>query len=224
MNDDIDSGMYDHFSNGADVAHRRADRVREDFLHGFSMLDDLGPAVFIGGSALVDPNSPEYRSAVLLSTRLSELGYSILSGASTGGGVMEAVGVGTRDGNGRSAALTVRGPHAPSVDSWIDVHAEFDYFATRGAMFTRYEDAAVLMPGGLYTVARLLESLSLIKKGEMVAYPLVLFGTAYWKGLIGWLRSSLLAQHEIEEPDLACVTITDDVEDAIAAITAARPI
>jgi hypothetical protein len=52
---------------------------------------------------------------------------------------------------------------------------------------------------------------------------MVLMGRDTWRGLFDWLRSDALADGRLTGRDLAIVTITDDPDEAVEALSAARP-
>lgn len=196
----------------------RADRLRDDILEGYRLFDEVGPAVVIGGSVHPQEGSVEYEAARSISRRLAEAGYATITGASAGGGMMEAANRGAKEGGGKSVACTIQGPTPTVVDDYVTTHIEFKYYTTRRVMFTKYADAFVIMPGGAGTADRLLEAVTLMQKKKVAAFPIVLFGTAFWGGLVDWIRSTLVASGELREQDLDTVLLTDDPDAVVSAI------
>ena len=198
----------------------RSDRLRDDFLEGFRLFDEVGPAIVIGGSIHPKEGSFEYEAARSISRRLAEAGYATITGASAGGGMMEAANRGALEGGGTSVACTIQGPTPTVVDQYVGTHIEFRYYTTRRAMFMKYADAFVIMPGGAGTSDRLLEAITLMQKRKVRPFPVILFGSAFWQGLVDWIRSSLVASGELREEDLANVHITDDADEVVRLVLA----
>jgi uncharacterized protein (TIGR00730 family) len=81
-------------------------------------------------------------------------------------------------------------------------------------MFVKYAEAFVIFPGGFGTLDELFEALTLIQTGKIHNFPIVLFGSDYWQGLLDWIKNSLLAEGKISADDLKLLAVTDSVEDA----------
>ena len=82
-------------------------------------------------------------------------------------------------------------------------------------MFIKYAQAFVVFPGGFGTLDELFEALTLIQTGKLSHFPVILFGTAYWRGLIEWLRTAVLSGHRIAKADLDLLQLTDDPEEIV---------
>jgi predicted Rossmann-fold nucleotide-binding protein len=91
-------------------------------------------------------------------------------------------------------------------------------------MFVKYAQGFVVMPGGLGTLDELFEALTLAQTRKVTSFPVVLFGSSYWGGLVDWLRETMLADGKISAADLEMFTITDDVDEAISYIMKAGEI
>jgi len=194
----------------------RALRIMGEIVEGFDALARLGPAVSIFGSTRTRPAEPAYESARLLARRLSEEGFTIITGG--GPGIMEAANRGAREAEGVSVGLAIDLPREHGVNPYVDMAMYFRYFFVRKTMFVKYAQAFVIFPGGFGTFDELFESLTLVQTGKIDHFPIILFGSAYWQGLLEWLRSPVVAEGKIDEADLALLRICDDVEEATSII------
>jgi uncharacterized protein (TIGR00730 family) len=194
----------------------RALRILAEFVEGFDALAGLGPAITIFGSARVDERSPIYQTAREIGRRLAAEGYAIITGG--GPGVMEAANRGCQEGGGMSVGCNIELPHEQSTNAYVDLTVEFRYFFARKTMFVKYADGFVILPGGFGTMDELFESLTLIQTGKIRHFPIVLVGTAYYAGLIEWIRARLLADGMIEPGDIDLITVTDDPAEVVRII------
>ena len=133
---------------------------------------------------------------------------------------MEAGNLGARDGGARSVGLNIELPFEQGINPYVDIDVEFRYFFVRKTMFVKYAQAFVIFPGGFGTLDELFESLTLIQTGKIQNFPVILFGSAYWSGLVDWLRTTMLAEGKISPADLDLLVVTDsptEVRDMIVA-------
>jgi uncharacterized protein (TIGR00730 family) len=191
----------------------RALRILAEFVEGFDALAGLGPAITIFGSARVDPDSPVYSTAREIGRRLAEEGYAIITGG--GPGVMEAANRGCQEGGGMSVGCNIELPHEQDLNSYVDLRVEFRYFFARKTMFVKYADGFVILPGGFGTMDELFESLTLIQTGKIRHFPIILVGTAYFGGLLDWIRGRLLEDGMIDAKDLDLIAVTDDPREVV---------
>jgi uncharacterized protein (TIGR00730 family) len=182
-------------------------RITGEFVAGFDTLATLGPAVSIFGSARVRPSDPMYKAAVETAQLLAEAGLAIITGG--GPGIMEAGNRGAKRAKGISVGLGIELPFEQGTNRFVEIPLNFHYFFVRKTMFVKYAQAFVIFPGGFGTLDELFEALTLIQTGKIKNFPIVLFGTAYWQGLVDWLRTTLLAEGKIAEPDLDLLTLCD---------------
>ncbi len=194
----------------------RALRILSEFVEGFDALASVGPAVTIFGSARTKPDAPEYELARRIARRLAEHGFAIITGG--GPGSMEAANRGCREGGGLSIGCNIELPHEQSLNDYVDLGIEFKYFFARKTMFVKYADAFVILPGGFGTLDELFEALTLIQTGKIRDFPVVLVGTAYWHGLIDWMRATQLPAGAIAEADLGLLKLTDDPDEVVEII------
>jgi uncharacterized protein (TIGR00730 family) len=191
-------------------------RIQSEFVEGFGALAELGPAVSVFGSARTHRDSPEYAAAVRLAAALTEAGYAVITGG--GPGIMEAANKGASQAGGLSVGLGIELPFEQGLNPWVDIGVNFRYFFARKMMFVKYARGFVVMPGGYGTLDELFEALTLVQTQKVTAFPLVLYGTQYWQGLLDWLRDSLVAHGKASPHDLALMHVTDDVDEAVSII------
>jgi uncharacterized protein (TIGR00730 family) len=196
----------------------RALRIMGEFVEGFDALAGVGPAVSVFGSARIGRGEPAYRMARSLCRRLAKHGYAIITGG--GPGIMEAANRGARDAGGVSVGCNIELPFEQGLNEFVTLGMEFRYFFVRKTMFVKYAEAFCIFPGGFGTLDELFEALTLIQTGKVQHFPVVLFGTAYWRGLFDWMRATALDGGKISLEDLSLFTITDDVDEAVAVILA----
>lgn len=187
-------------------------RIMGEFVEGFEMLSAVGPAVTLFGSARVKAEDPMYVAAADLAERLGRAGFSIITGG--GPGLMEAGNLGAKRAGVRSIGLNIELPFEQAVNPYVGETLEFHYFFARKTMFLKYAQATVIFPGGFGTMDEFFESLTLIQTGKMRNFPVVLFGSEYWKGLLEWMRLKLLGEGKISQDDLDLLVVSDSPAEA----------
>jgi uncharacterized protein (TIGR00730 family) len=187
-------------------------RIMGEFVSGFDTLASLGAAVTIFGSARTTDEDPMYWQVVELAKQLSEAGFAIITGG--GPGVMEAGNRGAREAGGMSVGCNIELPFEQGTNAYVDVSINFRYFFVRKMMFMKYSEAFVIFPGGFGTMDELFESLTLIQTGKVRNFPVILFGSAYWTGLVDWIKQTMLAEGKISPQDIDLLIVTDSVEEA----------
>jgi uncharacterized protein (TIGR00730 family) len=201
---------------GAEWVHTdpwRVLRIQSEFVEGFGTLAGLGPAVSVFGSARTPRDSPEYADGERLGAALARAGFACITGG--GPGVMEAVNRGCLEAGGTSVGLGIELPFEQRINDYVDIGIQFRYFFARKTMFVKYAQAFVIAPGGFGTLDELFEALTLVQTRKVTRFPVVLFGTAYWGGLIDWLRGSLLAGGKVDPDDVDLLACTDSVDEAV---------
>jgi uncharacterized protein (TIGR00730 family) len=183
-----------------------------EFVEGFEELADLGPAVTIFGSARVHAEDPTYTAAVEVGRLLGEAGFTVITGG--GPGTMEAGNRGAREAGALSVGLNIELPFEQHVNPYVDIEVNFRYFFVRKMMLVKYSQAFVIFPGGFGTMDELFEALTLIQTGKVRNFPVVLFGSGYWRGLLDWLRATMLSEGKISEADLGLLAVTDSPAEA----------
>jgi uncharacterized protein (TIGR00730 family) len=196
-------------------------RILSEFVEGFDALNDVGPAVTVFGSARTKRNDPYYAAGRALGASLARRGFAVITGG--GPGMMEAVNRGCHEAGGLSVGCNIELPREQQLNEYVDLGVEFRYFFVRKNMFVKYARGFVIFPGGLGTLDELFESLTLAQTGKIEHFPIVLFGSQYWSGLLEWMRNTVLAHGAMSAKDFDLMSITDDVEEAAAMATRPLP-
>jgi hypothetical protein len=193
-------------------------RIQSEFVEGFGLLADLPAAVSVFGSARTHPDHPEYAAGVELGAALARAGFAVITGG--GPGAMEAVNRGASEAGGISVGLGIELPFEQRLNDWVDLGITFRYFFARKTMFVKYAQAFVIMPGGFGTMDELFEALTLVQTRKVTRFPVILYGSAYWSGLIDWIRGTLLPHGKIGAADLDLITLSDDIGEIVERILA----
>ena len=197
----------------------RVMRIMGEFIEGFDNLADVRRAVTIFGSARTGPDDPDAKNAAEVARLLGAAGFDIITGG--GPGIMEAGNRGARDVGARSIGCNIELPFEQVPNPYLDSVINFRYFFVRKTMFIKYSSAFVIFPGGYGTLDELTEALALIQTGKIHQFPVVLFGSKFWQGLLDWLEGSVLATGKISAADLDLMVVTDDPHAAASTIIAA---
>src|SRR5262245_16139193 len=187
-------------------------RILGEFVHGFDALAEVGAAVTIFGSARTRESDPMYQAARDLGRRLAKAGFAIITGG--GPGIMEAANRGADDAGGLSVGCNIELPVEQGINPYVHLAVNFRYFFCRKTMFMKYAEGFVLFPGGYGTLDELFEALTLIQTGKVKAFPVILFGSSYWNGLVEWVRRQVLEGAKIDADDITLLTVTDSTEEA----------
>ena len=194
-------------------------RIQAEFVEGFGLLAELPKAVSVFGSARTRRDHPEYATGRALGSALARAGFAVITGG--GPGAMEAVNRGASEAGGISVGLGIELPFEQRLNDWVDVGLNFRYFFARKTMFVKYAQAFVILPGGFGTLDELFEALTLVQTRKVTRFPVILFGTDYWAGLIAWIRSTLIPAGKVNPTDLDLLTCTDDVDQTVKLIVEA---
>jgi uncharacterized protein (TIGR00730 family) len=194
-------------------------RIQSEFVEGFGLLAELGPAVSVFGSARTEPEHPEYQQARELGAALAQAGYAVITGG--GPGTMEAANRGASEAGGTSVGLGIELPFEQRLNDWVDIGLNFRYFFARKTMFVKYAQAFVIMPGGFGTLDELFEALTLVQTRKVTRFPVILFGEQYWSGLVNWIHDTVLPEAKIGAADLELIRMTSDVAEAVSIIVEA---
>ncbi len=191
-------------------------KIMGEFVEGFETLRSVWPSVSVFGSARSGRNHIYYQDAVRVSQALSEAGFSIITGG--GPGIMEAANLGASRGEGQSIGLNIKLPFEQQPNRFADIVIHFNYFFARKVMFVKYACGFVALPGGFGTLDEIFEALTLKQTRKIHDFPVILFGTAYWEGLLDWFTEQLLADKMISKRDLKLFIVTDDVNEVVETI------
>lgn len=195
----------------------RVMRIQSEFVEGFGALAELGPAVSVFGSARTPRDSHEYDAGVRIGRALVDAGFAVITGG--GPGAMEAANKGANEAGGTSVGLGIELPFEQGMNDYVNLGVDFRYFFVRKTCFVKYARGFVVLPGGLGTLDELFEALTLVQTRKVTRFPIVLFGTAYWSGLVDWLRDTVIAEGKASMHDLELFHLSDDVDEAIALVT-----
>jgi hypothetical protein len=190
--------------------------IISEFVESAERLSEIRPAVSIFGSARLKEDSPVYQQAMRIGRKLSDAGFAVISGG--GPGVMEAANRGAFDGRSPSVGLNIELPFEQHGNAYQDIALRFRHFFARKVAFVKYAAAYVVMPGGFGTLDELFEALTLIQTRKGRSIPIVLVGSDFWGGLLGWMKDTLVARGMIAAADLDLMKLVDDDDDAVEAI------
>ncbi|MFT3848184.1 MAG: TIGR00730 family Rossman fold protein [Propionivibrio sp.] len=190
--------------------------IMSEFVEATQRLSAIRPAVSIFGSARTAPDSPYYKLTEDIARKLSDAGFSVISGG--GPGIMEAANKGAYFGKSPSIGLNIQLPREQTANAYQDISQSFHHFFARKYMFVRFANAYVVMPGGFGTLDELLEALTLIQTGKSRRIPIILVHGAFWNGMIDWFRSTLVDEKVISPGDLDLIQVIDEPEEVVDAI------
>src|SRR5436190_21825597 len=188
----------------------RVMRIMSEFVAGFDHLADVYPAVSIFGSARTKLSNRYYTSAVHTAELLGKAGFAIITGG--GPGIMEAANKGARKAGALSIGCNIELPFEQHINSYVDREMNFRYFFVRKTMFIKYSEAFITFPGGFGTLDELMGALTLIQTKKITNFPVILFGSEYWGGMIDWMRATVLAENNIKQEDVDSIHLVDDPE------------
>ena len=188
-------------------------RIQAEFVDGFGALAELGPAVSVFGSARTSRTDPMYRAARHVGRKLAEAGVAVITGG--GPGIMEAANCGAARAGGTSVGLGIELPHEQGINKWVNLGITFRYFFVRKTMFVKYSSGSIVFPGGFGTLDEAFELLTLVQTHKVTRVPVVLFGSEYWRGLMGWLEETVAGSGNISPLDPDLVMVTDDEDEAV---------
>lgn len=186
-------------------------RIMSEFVNGFDALANIPPSVAIFGSARTKPSHPHYEMAILTAKLLAQAGFGIITGG--GPGIMEAANRGAQEGDNLSIGCNIELPFEQNANPYLDISLDFKYFFVRKTLFMKYSSAFIIFPGGFGTMDELFEALTLIQTKKVSNFPIILYDTAYWSGLLDWLKDTMLAEGNISAHDLSLLCTCDDPEE-----------
>ena len=193
-------------------------QIMAEFVEGFERLAGIRPSVSVFGSARTPQDHPWYKLTEDITRRLSDAGFSVVSGG--GPGIMEAANKGAFGGKSLSVGLNIQLPAEQSANEYQDVSLNFRHFFSRKVMFVKYASAYVVLPGGFGTLDEFVEILTLVQTGKTRRIPIVLVESDFWRGLLDWFRATLVPAGTIAEADLGLFTLVDKPQEVVDAIFA----
>lgn len=199
----------------------RVMRIQAEFVEGFGTLAEVGPGIGVFGSARTPRHDPMYAAAVRIGRGLAEAGFATITGG--GPGIMEAANKGALEAGGTSVGLGIELPFEQALNRYVSLGINFRYFFARKVMFLKYSQGFVVMPGGFGTFDEVFEAVTLVQTRKVTSFPIVLYGSRFWGGLVDWLGDQVLANGYISAPDRALLQVTDDPDEAVALATTPGP-
>jgi uncharacterized protein (TIGR00730 family) len=194
----------------------RVFRIMGEFVEGFDELATLTRGVSIFGSARTRTDDPDYEAAQETAALLSHAGFAVITGG--GPGIMEAANRGAFEAGGLSIGCNIELPFEQNSNPYLTKGLKFKYFFVRKMMFVKYSLGFIIFPGGFGTLDELFEALTLIQTKKIRNFPVVLFGSAYWDGLLGWIRDFALKEGKVTEKDLKLLHVTDSPAEVVQII------
>jgi uncharacterized protein (TIGR00730 family) len=192
-------------------------RVTAEFVEGMDALARIPPSICVFGSARMRAGDPMFEAARETSAMLAKAGFGVITGG--GPGVMEAANRGCHEAGGVSVGCNIELPFEQALNPYVDLGVDFRYFFVRKTMFVKYAEGFVVFPGGYGTLDELFEALTLTQTGKIMRFPIVLFGSEYWGGLVEWMRARVLEEGKISAEDLDLFRVCDSPADTIEHIT-----
>ena len=196
----------------------RVFRIMGEFVQGFEDLAHITRGVAVFGSARTPAKDPMYEAARETAAQLAKAGCSIITGG--GPGIMEAANRGAFEAGGISVGCNIELPHEQKSNEYLTLSLKFKYFFVRKMMFVKYSNAFVIFPGGFGTLDELFEALTLIQTRKIHNFPVILFGSVYWREMLNWLQGPMLNEGKIVEEDFRRLHITDDPAEVVKIIKA----
>jgi uncharacterized protein (TIGR00730 family) len=206
----LETPRYDEFTH---TDTWRVFRIMGEFVEGFDELATITRGVSIFGSARTQSDNPQYKAAQETAGLLARAGYAVITGG--GPGIMEAANRGAFEAGGLSIGCNIELPFEQKPNPYLTRSLTFKYFFVRKTMFVKYSTAFIIFPGGFGTLDELFESLTLIQTRKIKNFPVVLFGSAYWKGMVEWVTEMMLSEGKIGEADLHMLKLTDSPEEVV---------
>lgn len=200
----------------------RVFRIMGEFVLGFEELARITNGVAIFGSARTPADDPEYKAAQETGALLVRAGFSVITGG--GPGIMEAANRGAFEAGGESIGCNIELPHEQKSNDYLTLSLTFKYFFVRKMMFVKYSDAFVIFPGGFGTLDELFEALTLIQTHKVHDFPVVLYDSKYWQGMLDWLRGPMLGEAKIVEDDLKRLHVTDSPSEIVEIISRSKAV
>ena len=191
----------------------RVFRIMGEFVEGFDELATLNRGISIFGSARSKPDDPDYKAAEETAALLVAEGFAVITGG--GPGVMEAANKGAFEAGGLSVGCNIELPFEQSANAYLTKSLTFKYFFVRKMMFVKYSLGFIIFPGGFGTFDELFEALTLIQTKKIRNFPVILFDTSYWSGLLNWIQEKVLAEGKINDLDLRMIQVTDSPAEVV---------
>jgi hypothetical protein len=188
-------------------------KIMAEFVEAVEELSQIGPAVTVFGSARVTPENEYYKKTREIARLLAQSGFAIITGG--GPGIMEAANRGAAEAGGKSIGMNIRLPFEQEPNPYANIAIDYKYFFIRKVMFVKYAMAYIILPGGYGTMDELFEAITLIQTKRIKSFPVILIGSDYWKGLMSWLKGTMLKEGKILEKDFNLIQIFDEPDQVV---------
>ena len=198
----------------------RVFRIMGEFVQGFEDLAHITNGVSVFGSARTRSDDPVYQAAMETAALLARAGFAVITGG--GPGIMEAANRGAFEAGGMSVGCNIELPHEQGSNPYLTLSLKFKYFFVRKMMFVKYSDAFIIFPGGFGTLDELFEALTLIQTRKIRNFPVVLYGSQYWHGMLEWIKEPVLSEAKIAEDDLKLLHLADSPAEIVEIISRSR--
>jgi uncharacterized protein (TIGR00730 family) len=126
---------------------------------------------------------------------------------------MQAANKGAQEGGKCSVGCNIELPFEQKANPYLDISLDFSYFFVRKTMFVKYAEGFVIFPGGFGTMDELFEALTLIQTKKVSHFPVILYDSKYWSGMLHWMRETMLPYGTVTIEDINLLHITDDPEE-----------
>ncbi len=205
-------------NNGSDRDLWSIFKIMGEFVEGYDKLFQIGPCISIFGSARMQSDNEYYELAVETAKKITKKGFGVITGG--GPGIMEGANKGAAQASGKSVGLGISLPFEQGLNQYVDPDfmIDFNYFFVRKVMFVKYAQGFVVFPGGFGTLDELFESLTLIQTRKISQIPIILFGSAYWGGLVDWMETTMKGCGTISDKDTKLFHVTDSTDEAVGII------
>ena len=195
----------------------RVFRIMSEFVDGFDALAHLPPSVTIFGSARLKSDTDTYKAAQETARLLGRSGFGIITGG--GPGIMEAANKGAQEGESCSVGCNIELPFEQASNQYLDISVDFSYFFVRKTMFVKYSEAFIIFPGGFGTMDELFEALTLIQTKKVSHFPVILYDSKFWSGLIDWIQKAMIEAGTVSPEELLLLHVSDDPKEICKIVT-----
>ncbi len=186
----------------------RVFRIMSELVDGFDALAHIPPSVAFFGSARLKPESPAYQAAEETARLLARAGFGVITGG--GPGIMEAANKGAQEEDSCSIGCNIELPFEQASNQYLDISVDFSYFFVRKTMFIKYSEAFIIFPGGFGTMDELFEALTLIQTKKVNHFPVILYDSTFWGGMVSWINKSMVEMGTIGAEDTQLLQLCDD--------------
>jgi len=187
-------------------------KVFVQFIKAMRTLHFTGPCITVFGSARFKEDNAWYRQAMEFGKRISQLGFTTMTGG--GPGIMEAANRGAFENGGQSVGCNIQLPFEQKENPYVQISFTFQHFFVRKTLMIKYSYAFIIMPGGVGTMDEFFETLTLVQTKTITEFPIILFGKEYYKELWDYMQY-MADKGTINKDDLKLVLLTDSIDDAM---------